>query len=286
MEMRGFTAYGAVVLLAGMAAAVWGQGAGQGAGQDAGMMQADAAFARAVAQADASALGELLDADFTWIDGSGKVQTKAQVLGKVPQPAVTNAKDAEGKAYSYGELGNVQVNMGRAHGLRVWVKRPAGWKAILYQELLSLAAPPSFTPGAGKDCENPCKSIAFTPKNETERQVALAYSKLETAAHARSSAGFGPMVGDEFVAASSNGNALQSKRSRMEAFDRATDGGVAPTPLLSARMFVFGDAVLMLSEHKPDRGNPLRVARVWVKRGGSWVETLSYQTAITAAPAR
>ena len=93
----------------------------------------------------------------------------------------------------------------------------------------------------------------------------------------------GASLGDEFEAASSNSDKLQSKRGRMEDFDRSKDGGVAPTPLLSARMFAYGDAVLMVSEHKPDRGNPLRVTRVWVKRGGSWIETLSYQTAVNVA---
>jgi hypothetical protein len=52
---------------------------------------------------------------------------------------------------------------------------------------------------------------------------------------------------------------------------------------MSARMFDFGGAVLMTSEHKPDRGKPLRVTRIWVKRDGNWVETLSYQTSIKAA---
>jgi hypothetical protein len=266
----------AIVFLAGTAPTVLGQ--------DPNMTKADTAFAHAIANADKSALAKLLDADFTWTDAGGQVKTKAQVLRERPKTAITtSAKNAESKSYTYGDLGNVQVNLGRAHVLRVWVKRSAGWKVIVYQELISLESTPSFTPGAGKDCENPCKTIAFTPKNDTERQVVIAYSKLETAAHARSSAAFGPMVGDEFVAASSNSDKLQSKRSRMEDFDRSKDGGVAPTPLLSARMFAFGDAVLMVSEHKPDRGNRLHVTRVWVRRGGSWVETLSYQTAVTVA---
>jgi hypothetical protein len=273
--MRGFTTPVAIVFLAATAPAA--------IGQDANMNQADAAFVQAVIKADKSALEKLLDADFTWTNAEGTVHTKAQVLRELPKAAIANVKNAESKAYTYGDLGAVQVNLGRAHVLRVWVKQPAGWKVIVYQELMSLEAPPSFTPGAGKDCENPCKTIPFTPKNDTERQVAMAYSRLETAAHARNSASFGPMVGDEFVAASSNSDKLQSKRSRMEDFDRSKDGGVAPTPLLSARMFAFGDAVLMVSEHQPDRGNPLHVTRVWVKRGGSWVETLSYQTAVTAA---
>jgi len=249
-------------------------------GQNAGMMEADTAFAQAVETANKSALEKVLDADFTWTDAAGKVQTKAQVLRELPKSAFTNARNAESKSYTYGDLGNVQLNLGRSHVLRVWVKRPAGWKAIVYQELISLEKPPSFTPGAGKDCANPCKAIPFTPKNDIEQQVAMAYSKLETAAHARNSAAFGVMVGDEFVAASSNSDKLQSKRSRMEDFDRSKDGGVAPTPLMSARIFAFGDAVLMVSEHKPDRGNPLHVTRVWVKRSGNWVETLSYQTAV------
>jgi len=274
--MRAFSAHVAIVFLSGTAPMVLGQ--------DANMTKADTAFAQAIANADKSALEKLLDADFTWTDTGGQVKTKAQVLRELPKTAIpTSAKNAESKSYTYGDLGNVQVNLGRAHVLRVWVKQSGGWKVIIYQELMSLESTPSFTPGAGKDCENPCKTIAFTPKNDTERQVVIAYSQLETAAHARSSAAFGPMVGDEFVAASSNSDKLQSKRSRMEDFDRSKDGGVAPTPLLSARMFSFGDAVLMVSEHKPDRGNRLHVTRVWVKRGGSWVETLSYQTAVTVA---
>jgi hypothetical protein len=39
----------------------------------------------------------------------------------------------------------------------------------------------------------------------------------------------------------------------------------------------------MISRHKPDRGKPLHVTRVWIKRDGKWVETLSYQTAIQGA---
>src|SRR5207237_4701799 len=110
---------------------------------------------------------------------------------------------------------------------------------------MSLDAPPSFAPGAGKDCENPCKAIVYQPKNEIERQVVSAYSRLETAAMAHNSAVFATLVGDEFVAASSNSNKLYDKRSRMEDFDHSRMAGVAPTPLTSARMFDFGAAVVM-----------------------------------------
>jgi hypothetical protein len=248
-----------------------------------GVAEADAAFVQVLAHADRAGVENLLDADFTWTTANGAVHTRSEILQQLPKTALTSEKDAESRVFTYGDLADVQVNRRRFHALRVWVKRPGGWKAIVYQEVISLDASPTFTPGAGKDCENPCKSIPFTPATDRERQVALAYSKLETAAHARNSAGFAPMVADEFVAASSNSDRLQSKRGRMAEFDRSKDAGVAPTPLISARMFTFGDAVLMVSEHKPDRGNLLHVTRLWVKRDGSWVETLSYQTAVTDA---
>lgn len=87
--MRCFRARIAVFMLAWIPVAAFGQGAD--------MKQADSAFTRAVANSDKSELAKLLDADFTWTNSSGKIQTRAQVLSKVPQPAITNANDAETK---------------------------------------------------------------------------------------------------------------------------------------------------------------------------------------------
>lgn len=261
------------VIVVCAAAAAFGQDA------DENMIKAEAVFLQAATRGDASALANILDSEFTWTSASGRVLTKAQTLAERPKMAIAPSEQAAWEVHSYGTLGDLQGEVGRAHELHVFVKRAEGWKAIVYQEVMSLASPPSFTPGAGKDCDNPCKAIPFVPQNEIERQVAAAYSKLETAAHARNSAAFGPMVGDEFIAVSSNSDKMQTKQSRMAEFDRSKDGGLAPTPLISARMLAFGDAVLMTSEHQPDRGNPLHVTRLWVKHGVNWVEVLSYQTA-------
>jgi hypothetical protein len=269
--MRGVTAY--YILIAGCALC---------RAQDSAMLQADHAFVEAAGRADRAALDQLLDADFTWTDSGGKTKTKSDVLETKRSRA---RQEAEIKQFSYGEIGDIQANSGRSHVLRVWVKRPGGWKAIVYQEVISLDAPPSFAPGAGKDCENPCKMVPYQPRSAAEQQVVTAYSTLETAAMAHNSTVFATLVADEFVAASSNSNKLYDKRGRMEDFDHAKMAGVAPTPLVSARMFDFGDAVLMTSEHKPDRGKPLHVTRLWIKRNGSWVEALSYQTSVQAATA-
>jgi Domain of unknown function (DUF4440) len=244
------------------------------------MLQADRAFVQAVAQSNKPAIEKLLDADFTWANSDGQTLTRSQVLENPPKPAISNESAADMKTYTYGALGDVQINLDRSHVLRVWARRAGVWKAIVYQEVQSLDAPPSFAPSAAADCENPCKSVPYQPKNEIEQQVITAYSKLETAAMARNSAIFATMVGDEFVAASSNSDKLSSKRARIDDFDHSKNAGVAPTPLVSARLFDFGDAVLMTSQHTPVRGKPLHVTRIWVKRAGNWVETLSYQTSI------
>jgi hypothetical protein len=253
---------------------------------DSAMTKADRAFSQAAAKGDKSALGKLLDTNLLWTDFEGKQSTRAQVLQSMPKLAIPSEQNAERKQYSYGSLGDIQINSGRAHALRVWAKRADGWKLVGYQEVMSLEAAPTFAPGAGKDCENPCKGIPFEPKTETERQVGTSYSKLETAAMAKNSAVFATMVADEFVAASSNSDKIVGKRERMDDFDHSKNAGVAPTPLKTVQMFDFGNAVLMTSDHVPDRGRPLRVTRIWVKRNGGWVETISYQTSVVETSAK
>jgi hypothetical protein len=261
--------------------AVYGADAKSGEEQ---MLQADRAFVVAATQGDKQSLAKVLDNDFTWTDSNGKTEKKSEVITSLPKPGIADEASAKTKHYIYEQLGDVQAGLGRVHAVRVWVKRPAGWKAIAYQEVTSLESAPTVTPGAGKDCENPCKSVSYHPKNETEKQVVTAYERLETAAMAHNSAVFSTLVADEFVAASSNSNKVYDKRGRMEDFDHSKMAGVAPTPLSSGRMFDFGDAVLMTSLHQPDRGKPLHVTRIWVKRNGNWVEALSYQTSIQNTP--
>ena len=54
----------------------------------------------------------------------------------------------------------VRTDDGLAHVLRVWVKRPAGWKAMVYQEVRSLAAPPTLDAGRGERLREPLQERA------------------------------------------------------------------------------------------------------------------------------
>jgi hypothetical protein len=257
------------------------------------VLQTDHALEQALGNTDKTIAKELaaklLDADFTWTDADGKTSTRVQFhqkfdAEKTPEFAV-GGRSAEVTAYTYGQVGVVQANAGKMHVLRVWVKHQARWRALVYQEVKSLDAPPTVTPGPGKVCVNPCKSVPFQPKNDAEKGVIESYMGLETAALAHSASDWSSHVADEFAAASSNSDELLDKPGRIKGLEREKMAGVSPTALVSARMFDFGDTVVMTSLHRPDKGKPLHITRVWVMRNGKWLETLSYQTAIQQPPA-
>jgi hypothetical protein len=247
--------------------------------------QADHAFLEAASRADASALGKLLDSNFEWTDSEGRTLARDRVLRELPKPSVAGGAGQETEHF-YGDVAQLQTHSGRDNALRIWVRRPDGWKALIYQEVRLRATPPTVVPSAGADCANPCKMVPYQPQNETEREVIQAYKDLETAAMAHNAPVFATLVADEFVALSSNGDILHDKKGRIAEFQASKMGGLAPTPLTTARMFVFGNTVVMVSEHVPDRGRPLHVTRLWTKRDGKWVEAISYQTSVQPGAGR
>jgi hypothetical protein len=247
---------------------------------DPAVLAADQNFVQAAAKSDAAALGKLLDSDFVWIDASGKVEKRAQVLGVAPKSGLSEAGGADVRRHDYGQVETVEANSGKMHVLRVWVKRPAGWRALVYQEVQSLDAPPKTTPSASQDCQNPCKSVGYTPKNETEQAIITAYEGLETSAMTHNAPDWDAHTGEEFIAASSYSDRLLDKPTRLGELKRANMAGLAPTPLVSAKLAVFGDAAVLRSHHVANQAKPLEVTRVFVKRDGKWVEVVSYQTAV------
>jgi hypothetical protein len=258
------------------------------AGDDAeALLQADHAFEQAFDKADKTAAGKLLDVAFTWTDADGKIATRAQVLqslgsGVGRKPALGD-ESAEVKEYPYGPVGVVQANGGKMHVLRVWVKRPAGWRALIYQEVTQ--ADTAQTPGPGtNDCVNPCKEVPYKPKNEAEKGVILSWQQLETAVTGHDPQAWSLHFADEFVLIASGGTKPTTKADRMAQLSKS---GVGPAPpgLDWARMFDFGDTVVMVSQSKPYSGKPAHISRVWVKGTDMWQMAFSYQTTIQAAPA-
>jgi|ERR1041385_8600927 hypothetical protein len=242
----------------------------------------DQAFVKAAAAGDVKTAAAMLDQDFTWTNADGKTLDAAHVRQALPKPAVVNEAAAQTATYDYGAVDVVQVNSGKLHTLRVWVKRPGGWRLLVYQEVKSLdaPAPAGGAPTAGTKCENPCGAVPYTPKSEAERAVMKAYTSLEEAAMGGKAKEWNEVAADEIALVSSNSDRAFDKPTRSAAIAKASLGSVRPTKLLSARLFEFGDAVVMKSEHQADSGQLLHITRVWLKRDGRWQETLSYQTAV------
>jgi hypothetical protein len=249
---------------------------------DSAASSADRAFVRAATSGDAKTAAPLLDQDFTWTNLDGSTLEASRVRQSLPSPAIADETGAQTMSYGYGTVGVVEVNAGKLHTLRVWVKRPAGWRLLVYQEVKSLdaPAPASATSPAGSTCENPCGAVPYTPKTAAEREVMKAYGSLEEAAMGGKAREWNEVAADEIALVSANSDRTFDKATRSAAIARASLGSVRPTKLLAAKLFELGNAVVMTSQHQADSGQRLQITRVWVKRDGRWQETLSYQTAV------
>jgi hypothetical protein len=237
----------------------------------------------------------LLDPNFTWTDSSGNTRNKSEIMqdlrsGKGLTMEAGHASGgrkiiiSEINTHVDNQVGLVQTNSGNLYILRIWVKRAAGWQLLVYQAVSS-GAPPSAEPGT-EACENPCNTVPFQPQNEDEREVIAAYQAVERAVTAHNSAAWAAHIAEEFFAVTSNSDRPLDKAARMAGLDNQKVAGIAPFPLVSARMFEFGGAMVMISRQQPEHGLPLHVTRVWFKRSGAWLEAYSYQTTIQAAGSR
>src|SRR5579871_6912422 len=101
--------------------------------EDQAILQVDHQFVQAVN--GGSGLAGLLDSDFTWTDSTGATKSHADVLKSVPQPALGDEKDATTKQMTYAQVGAVIVGRDKIQVLRIWVKRPAGWRLLVYHEV-------------------------------------------------------------------------------------------------------------------------------------------------------
>jgi hypothetical protein len=255
---------------------------------DPAVVQADRAFVQAAAKGDGAAIGKMVDGDFTWTDADGKTLTAEEVLRALPKDALGDESGVEVSERTYGQVGAVNVGRGKLHILRMWVQRPGGWRLLVYHEVKQLEQPSTSAGSGVKDCENPCKMVPFKPANESEQAIVASWQALETGVTAHDADAWAPHIADEFVQISSNSDHVISKAGRIETLNKQKASGVgsAPTPLVSAKMFDFGDAVIMTCLHQPYSGKPIHVSRLWIKRDGKWIMSISYQTAIQAAAAK
>ncbi len=154
--------------------------------------QADHAFCKAFEKKDATALKEILDAQF--IDSQGRRLNGPDLLEHIPTLA---NPDAETQIRGYGDAAAVRANRGRMNVLRIWVKRPNGWRAMLYQEVLQAE---KSQPAGGKPstaCVNPCKAIPYQPQTQAEKEVIASWQGVMKAMEDNDADAYSPLIADE-----------------------------------------------------------------------------------------
>jgi len=255
---------------------------------DQSVLQADRKFVQAASLQNGSLLARMLDDDFTWTDADGKTLTSAEVLHSVPKPILGDESGVEVSERTYGQVGAVNASRGKVHILRMWVQRSGGWRLLAYHEVKQLEQPSTSVGSGVKECANPCGMVPFKPANEAEAAIIASWQALETGVTAHDAEAWAPHIADEFVQISSNSDHVISKAGRMETLNKQKASGVgsAPAPLVSAKMFDFGDAVIMTCLHQPYSGKPIHVSRLWIKRDGKWIMSISYQTTIQPGAAK
>jgi len=70
------------------------------------------------------------------LDGRRRKDASQGRRPKVPAHArIGNESGAQLKPRNYGQVGAVMSGRDKIHVLRIWVKRPAGWRLLVYHEV-------------------------------------------------------------------------------------------------------------------------------------------------------
>jgi hypothetical protein len=244
------------------------------------LLAANKALMQAAAASDGDAADKWLDASFTATDASGRTEGRAEALQD--EHTFTDIPSGNPQIHLYGDVGVITTENGKRHVMMVWVKRAGSWRALVHHEVRQADAPPAGGGPGSNDCTNPCKTVPYQPKNDDEASVIKSWQQLETAVTGHDSKEWARHVADEFVVISSGSDKPVYKTDRMAALDRQkqSNSSSAPVPLVSAEMFDFPNAIVMLCNHRRGEGKPTRVSRVWVKRDGMWQMAYSFQTAV------
>jgi len=258
-------------------------------------IQADRALSGALEKADMAAAGQLLDAGFTWTNTEGKSQTKEETLGNLPAFVSANRGDADVQTHLYGQMATVLGSHHNARFVRVWVKRPAGWREFLeletpIREQVAASATQTLTgaPASQGDCENPCRTVPYKPITAMDKAILATWqgTKMEEWHPDSSYAAYNAdHTADEFLGISSTlihnkSEVLETSQKQMK-----TGMGAPGDPVEFMEIVDFGaNAGLMIARNIPLRGGkPSYSVRVWVFRENRWQLALTQGTRIEGA---
>lgn len=252
------------------------------------ILQADHSLADAIAKGDKAAVGKLLDSEFAWTDGDGNTQNKAKTLENLAALATDSQGEADLKTIHYSQLEIVSGTRHDARFVRIWVKRPAGWRVFVDMDTPIPAeargAGEGGGGGRGGDCINPCKTVPYTPKTENEKAALTEWQVTKVDEWKAIGDDWGNHVADEFQIINNGSDRNKPERVALALKQQKAGAGAPGAPILTMNMWDFGDTVMMITTHKPYQGGkPYYNVRVFVHRDNHWLISWSQQTTIKAA---
>jgi hypothetical protein len=263
------------------------------AGDDAeqSALQADRSLLSALGKFDKTETGKLLDAEFVWTDADGKSRNRAEVLGDLPTYTTDNQSDENVQTHFYGQVETVLGVHHNARFLRVWVKRPTGWKEFVELDtpISARTAPASVevAPSQG-NCENPCRTVPYEPATAMDKAILADWQKTKMEEWHPDAVDWPMHIADEFLII--NNTTMRNKQERVAIAQKQQAAGVGTPgdPVTAMEIHDFGEnAAVMISYHVPHRGGkPYYNVRVWTLRDGRWQLAVSQQSTIqsTAVP--
>jgi hypothetical protein len=263
------------------------------AAADDSALAADHVLADALGKPDQVLVSKLLDPEFAWTDRTGKTRSKVDVLPALASLGANTDSDmqvmnAGQVVFIYGShripSQNVSVRF-----VRAWVKRPNGWQLLIYQETTKAEKTPEKRSGFGSPsngapvaCENPCKTVPYKPDTAAEQEVVSMWQAVEVTVLTNNVEAWAPNFTENFVFVTPDGGAPLNKADRVAMITelRRTNTMLIPAEVASMKVWVFGDAAVMRSDHKPLHGRMLHVTRLFEKHNGHWQIAFGQQTSV------
>jgi len=252
---------------------------------------ADHSLTTAIAKSDEASAGKLLDPDFSWTDRAGKTRAKSEILSAFATLKADN--DADIKVIDAGQVvlihgsHRIPAQNTAVRFVRVWVKRPQAWELLVYQETNKAEKNPEKRSGFGAAsngapvaCENPCKTVPYKPDTAAEQEVVSMWQAVERTVLTNDVEAWIPNFTDDFIFVTPDGGAPLNKANRVAMITelRRTNTTLIPAEVSSMKVWVFGDAAVMRSEHKPLHGKVLHVTRLFEKHNNHWQIAFGQQT--------
>jgi hypothetical protein len=155
----------------GLAGCVLAQGAHAAQSQRESTAQpSDSALLAAVGKGDATAAGALLDSQFEWTNAAGLTRNSAEALANISALATGLQGETGVQSYSYDQLEVFTGARPNARFMRVWARRPQGWRLFAMIETASTpgaTAPfPATVGGPALDCDNPAAPSHSAPRHQ------------------------------------------------------------------------------------------------------------------------